>query len=545
MWALIFLLAAEPEFLRIEAASLVIDEINTARAGAFLIGRTEVTQAEYRRVTGRSPSQAKGDQLPVENVTWHEAVLYANRRSVLENLTICYDGAHLRLPRCNGYRLPTNAEWTLAATPAELTAAHLRTGSHDDPAALLHRQTRPVATGQPNPHGLHDLHGNVWEWCEDFYSPEPLLDAIRDPQGPAKGVERIVRGGSYLTSPTQWNKAFISSLAPDRRSPFTGFRVVRQLSPAAQVPPPNEAWLAQFQHEPSPGIPPVDPTQPGKIKTAWAQLLGLSPHQPRPPTIHILKQFRESTWSGQLLNLNTSRILVMEPVRKPAGRLPVVIVPYYDVDSPAGENLGGHRSGGGVRAFARLAVQRGFMAVAIRWFGEGDGEGYDEAVLNLARQHPGLTGLGQWITEAQSLVDYLVTRPDIDPSRIGIIGHSLGGKMALYAAAFDPRIAVVVSSEPGISLNFSNYEAFWYLGKNRPLQRDQQELLALIAPRPFLLIAGESSDGQKSWPYLQSAQPAYPNRQYLGMFNHRQGHTPTAQSVHHAMDWLEGFLSVQ
>ena len=177
--------------------------------------------------------------------------------------------------------------------------------------------------------------------------------------------------------------------------------------------------------------------------------------------------------------------------------------------------------------------------MAIRWFGEGDGEGYDEAVRHLP---PGLTGLGKWISEAQNLVDYLVTRPDVDSKRIGIIGHSLGGKMALYAAAFDPRLAVIVSSEPGISLSFSNYEAFWYLGKQRPTDRDQQELLALIAPRPFLLIAGESSDGQKSWPYLQAAQAIYPNPQHLGMFNHRGGHTPTAQSVTHAMDWLERFL---
>ena len=292
---------------------------------------------------------------------------------------------------------------------------------------------------------------------------------------------------------------------------------------------------------PAAGVQTVLPGDLAKIKAAWTRILGLPPHRPsRKPTLRPLKQYRESTWNGQLLDLNTSRILIVEPVRKPSGKLPVVIVPYYDVDSPAGENLGGHRSGGGVRAFAKLAVQRGFIAVAIRWFGEGDGEGYDEAVHNLAH---GLTGLGKWITEAQTLVDYLVTRPDVDSKRIGIIGHSLGGKMALYAAAFDPRLAVIVSSEPGISLNFSNYEAFWYLGKQRPQDRDQEELLALIAPRPFLLIAGESSDGQKSWPYLQAAQSAYPIPQHLGMFNHRNGHTPTAQSVTHAMDWLERFFS--
>ncbi len=543
MLALFLLLAADPEFVRIEPGLLKIDELSTARVGAFLMGRTEVTHAEYRRVLGLPPAHAERDQHPVDNVSWQDAVRYANRRSTLEGLRACYDLTLNRIPGCNGYRLPTSAEWTLAATPAEARTANLRTGGHDDVAVLQSLATRPVAAGQPNAHGLHDLHGNVWEWCEDWHTPEPLLDAIRDPQGPATGIERVLKGGSYLTSRTQWNKGFVSSMAPDRRSPYTGFRLVRSVSPAAKLPPPDAQWLAQFQPPPYPSaIPPVDPARLPAIRREWTALLGLPPHPPRTPIIRLLRQYREPTWNGQLLDLGDTRILIMEPVRKPAGRLPVVIVPYYDVDSPAGENLGGHRSGGGVRAFAKLAVQRGYLAVAMRWYGEGIGESYDEAVLNLARQHPGITGMAKVIEDTRRLLDYLGTRPDVDRQRIGIIGHSLGGKMALYAAAFEPRLAAVVSSEPGIGLNLSNYEAFWYWGKQRPKDRDQHELLALIAPRPFLLIAGESSDGDKSWPFLKAAQPSYANPQHLGMFNHRQGHTPTAQSVVHAMDWLERFL---
>ncbi|WP_417649362.1 alpha/beta hydrolase, partial [Enterobacter hormaechei] len=84
-----------------------------------------------------------------------------------------------------------------------------------------------------------------------------------------------------------------------------------------------------------------------------------------------------------------------------------------------------------------------------------------------------------WIWDLQRVVDYLLTRPDVDPARIGIIGHSLGGKMALYGAAFDPRIKAVVSSEPGISLKFSNYQDFWYFGKaieELPKDADQHQL---------------------------------------------------------------------
>ncbi len=559
MWALYLLLAAEPEFLRVTPGTVQIKDSGTglateARVGGFLMGRTEVTQAEYRRIMQLSPSQAKGDRRPVENVTWFDAVGYANRRSALEGLRACYDAASQRVAGCNGYRLPTGAEWTLAATPGEVASAHLRSGAHNDPAELVaaaRSGTRPVAAGEPGADGIHDLYGNVWEWCEDWYSPEPLLDALRDPAGPLKGTEKLLRGGSYLSSRGEWNKGFASSMTPGRRSPFTGFRVVRSLSPAAGLPPPDAAWLAQFQHPASSALPPLDEAQVPQLRQAWSALLGLSQRARGTPSVHLRQDFRESTWNGQLLDLDvepgwTSRILVMEPARKPSRRLPVVIVPYYDVDSPAGQNLGGRQSGGGVRAFARLAAQRGYLAVAIRWYGEGDAEGYDEAVLRLRQRHPGMTGLGKWITDAQRLVDYLVARPDVDTSRIGIIGHSLGGKMALYAGAFEPRIAVVVSSEPGISLRFSNYEAFWYLGQQRPVDRDQQELLALIAPRPFLLIAGESSDGDKSWPYLEAARPVYRalgDGLHLGMVNHRAGHTPTAASVGLGLDWLERFLA--
>lgn len=553
MLVLLLLLAADPEMLRVEPGSLIIEDSGTGlktnvRVGAFLLGRTEVTRAEYRRVTGAS---IEASQRPVDNVSWQDAVRYANRRSTLEKLTPCYSATLERVSKCNGYRLPTNAEWTIAAQQAgDLTRANLRTGGHEDIAALTGLATRDVASGAPNSLGFHDLYGNVWEWCEDWYTADPLLDSVRDPQGPLRGVEKLIRGGSYLSSRSQWNKGFVSSFAPDRRGPYTGFRLARSLTPAAPLPPADSTWLEQFQQRPATlptTLPPIDPTTVPGLRREWATILGLPKPSHLPPAIRPIQQFRETTWNGQLLDLQvepawTSRVLVMEPARKPAGRLPVVIVPFYDVDAPAGQNLGGRRTGGGTRAFGRLAVQRGFLAVAIRWYGEGDGEAYDESVALLAQRRPGLTGLGKVVLDTQRLIDYLVTRPDVDPARIGIIGHSLGGKMALYATAFEPRIRAIVSSEPGIAFKFTNYEAFWYLGKNLPANRDQHELLALIAPRPFLLIAGESADGDKSWPYLVAAQPLYPNPQHLGSLNHRQGHSPTPDSVTAAMDWLERFL---
>jgi len=337
------------------------------------------------------------------------------------------------------------------------------------------------------------------------------------------------------------------------------------MAPASQAAPPDSAWLQTFQQKPA-AIGPLPQSQPrgsgldewrrraAELRKQWTGVLGAPELPAKPPTARVVERIRDFAWSGQLLELTSepgypARVLVAEPARKRSARLPVVIVPYYDVDTPAGINLGGRSfTAGGVRAFARLAAQRGFLAVAIRWFAEGDGEGYDEAVLSLARRHPHSTALGKWIWDAQRLVDYLVSRPDVDPGRIGIVGHSLGGKMALYAAAFDSRIAAVVSSEPGISLRFSNYGDFWYLGDNirqLPQAADQHELLSLIAPRPFLLIAGESSDGDKSWPFLESAREVYALHHaalHIGMINHRSGHSPTPESVNQSMEWLARFL---
>jgi hypothetical protein len=499
------------------------------RTGAFLLDSTELTQQQYSLVMGTNPSHYKGANRPVENVSWHDAITYANRRSELEGLPPCYNLATGdRRANCTGYRLPTSAEWQQAFDPA--APADFRNSGYLDAQSLLAREmqgTREVALGQPNKFGLHDMAGNVWEWCEDWYSPDPPLDALRDPQGPLNGIAKVIRGGSFLTGGTQWNRGLINSFEPTKRSRFTGFRLARTLSPAPRPEPPAAEWLAQFRTHPLPApIPPLS-------NFDWGHLLG-APDLPK--TVPL------ATPAGLpgLFDLAIdpalpTRILLTYPARKPAGRLPVILVPYYDVDTPAGADLGGRRfTPGGTRAFARIASQHGYLAVSIKWFGEADGEGYDEAVYNAAIRHPKVTPMGKWIWDVQRVIDYLETLPDVDKTRIGIIGHSLGGKMALYAAAFDKRIKAAVSSEPGISLKFSNYHDFWYLGRQIeriPKQADHHDLIGQISPRPFLLIAGESADGDKSWPFLA----AFPN---TGMINHRSGHAPTEQSVHLAFEWL-------
>ena len=249
----------------------------------------------------------------------------------------------------------------------------------------------------------------------------------------------------------------------------------------------------------------------------------------------------ETPWfDARLMELRTEpdsfeKILVVDGDPGATRPRPVAIVPYYDVDTPAGMDLGGRNYQPlGVRSFAWLAAQQGFIAVAIRWFGESYGERYDEAVANLETRHPGVSGLGKWIHDARRLLDWIETQPAMDKTRIGMIGHSLGGKMTLYATAFDRRIQAAVASEPGISLRFSNYGDPWYWGdrlRRLPAGADHDALLRRIAPRPFLLIAGEDADGEKSRALLEKAG-GFP------MINHGKGHTPTPESVGEAMRWL-------
>ncbi|HWR50036.1 MAG TPA: SUMF1/EgtB/PvdO family nonheme iron enzyme [Bryobacteraceae bacterium] len=566
--------ADTPKLVPIGPASSEVDDAATGikvrvSIGRFLMSPAEVTQSEFEGVMGYNPSVHKGADLPVESVTWWEAIRYANLRSAREGLEPCYDlvsGAG-DLSR-NGYRLPTDAEWTLAAGKAPDTArirdvANLGSADTKDTAllakALSESSTRPVGSYAANEFGLHDMLGNVWEWCTDWFNPVATPQRTANPAGPLRGLARVVRGGSFISTTSQWSRGYRFQMEPERKSRFTGFRVCRTAPEGSAEPERTATWFEPYNRVP-PGfehatgdLTPL-PTRTA-IERKWRALLfGAAPEQPQAPAVKLIETVREQNYTGKLMYLQVEpdwweKIFVMMPEPAPRRPLPVVIVPYYDVDVPAGRNMGGTTfTPGGVRAFAYLAAQRGFIAVAIRWWGQSYGEGVAEAVANVKRRHPNMTGMGKWVQDSRRLVDWLSTLPEVDRSRIGMIGHSLGAKMTLYAMAMDDRINAGVFSEGGIGLGFSNYDDYWYLGEaTRSLEKgtDHHELLALIAPRPFLLIGGDDADSDKSWYYVNAVRPIYERNgtpQQIGYFNHRSGHSPTPEAVRLAMDWLERFL---
>jgi len=200
---------------------------------SFLMQTTEVTQGQYQALLGKNPSSFSGcgDDCPVEQVSWFEAVAYVNALSRKAGLPICYEGESLRfvgLP-CLGYRLPTEAEWEYAARAGTQGP---RYGILDEIAwhqKNSNGKTHPVRRKKPNAWGLYDLLGNVQEWCHDYYAQLPK-EALSDPTGWGQGTTRAVRGGGWNQGADQIRAAErYSPRVPGERDPAIGFRPVRTL----------------------------------------------------------------------------------------------------------------------------------------------------------------------------------------------------------------------------------------------------------------------------------------------------------------------------
>jgi len=183
----------------------------------FYFGKYEVTQEQWQAVMGSNPSYYQGTNLPVEQVSWNAA------KDFLTNLSA-------RAPDYR-FRLPTEAEWEYACRAGTTTQYSFG----DSDAALSEhgwftgngeRKTHPVGEKKPNPWGLYDMHGNVWEWCQDWYAPYPGGE-VTDPTGPATGANIVMRGGSW-SHPARdlWSSYRFGRFKRDFPFRSIGFRVV-------------------------------------------------------------------------------------------------------------------------------------------------------------------------------------------------------------------------------------------------------------------------------------------------------------------------------
>ena len=183
----------------------------------FYFGKYEVTQEQWQAVMGSNPSYYKGTNLPVEQVSWNAA------QGFLTNLN----------DRVKGYRfrLPSEAEWEYACRAGTTTQYSFGDGDAALPeygwfTGNGERKTHPVGEKKPNPWGLYDIHGNVWEWCQDWYAPYPGGE-VTDPTGPATGTTIVMRGGSWSHgSRDLWSSFRFGKFNRDFPFRSVGFRVV-------------------------------------------------------------------------------------------------------------------------------------------------------------------------------------------------------------------------------------------------------------------------------------------------------------------------------
>jgi formylglycine-generating enzyme required for sulfatase activity len=210
----------------------------------FYMGKYEVTQKEYQEVMGTNPSEFKGDNLPVERVSWYDAIEYCNKRSQKEGLTPAYtrNGDNITWNRgANGYRLPTEAEWEYAcragtttpfSTGNNITTSQANyNGNHpynNNAKGEYRKKTTPVDSFAPNAWGLYDMHGNVWEWCWDwngYYESGSQTNPVGAVT--SSSSYRVTRGGSWAFYGRFLRSAYRGSCDPSFRPDDVGFRLAR------------------------------------------------------------------------------------------------------------------------------------------------------------------------------------------------------------------------------------------------------------------------------------------------------------------------------
>ena len=189
----------------------------------YLIGKYEVTQSEYQEIMGNNPSVNKGNNNPVEKVSWNDAVDFCSKLTSSER-------SNGNLKKGYVYRLPTEAEWEFAARGGNKSKGYIFSGSNSINSVAWYeknsgKHTHPVGQKSPNELGVYDMTGNVWEWCQDSYGAYPSGSVV-DPKGVSSGSTWVIRGGCCFDSVSDSQVTNRHYYKPDVKGFLCGFRII-------------------------------------------------------------------------------------------------------------------------------------------------------------------------------------------------------------------------------------------------------------------------------------------------------------------------------
>lgn len=295
-------------------------------------------------------------------------------------------------------------------------------------------------------------------------------------------------------------------------------------------------------------------------KQIWLDWLGTPSNSFEPALSPVQKTFTLPGCRGELyLQKNgadtTQRVMLLFP-EQTANPCPGVVVPFYypeamlGMDPFTGEALPGFA---GIEMMLHL-VRRGYAVASADAFhltyhpsdkARADFSRWKDAAEALRKDHPDWTGIGKLTADTLLLTDVLAADPRVDAERLGIAGHSLGGKMAFYAGCLDNRIKVILASDFGIGWEQTNWRDIWYWGdtvdKLQKAGLDHSSLLGCSGAKPMCLLAGQYDD-MTSWEMMKAA-PGYktcPER--LKIIHHGTGHRPPADVLEEGYAFLDHWL---
>lgn len=296
------------------------------------------------------------------------------------------------------------------------------------------------------------------------------------------------------------------------------------------------------------------------VKQQWLRAIG-EPEEAIPAApLTLLAYYEYPDFDAELYSQpnskGTSQRVMMAFPKNADKPCPAVAVPFYFAEAMLGFDPATGEAFPRYGLYPMMAdlARRGYVTASADAYhltyiksdrARDDFHRWADAADALRRDHPNWTGIGKLISDTRLVIDALAADPRVDAGRIGIAGHSLGGKMAFYTGCLDERIRVILASDFGIGWDQTNWRDTWYWADKveQLIARgmDHAQLLGLAAPKPFCLIAGQY-DNMDSWDMMCRA-PGYASGDgRLKIINHATGHTPPPEALREGYDFLDRWL---